>query len=76
MAYKKKTGGRKIGTPNKFGKELKDMILEALHNAGGVDYLTAQAKTNDTSFNTLLGKTLPLSLPEGSSGKITVTWEK
>lgn len=76
MAYKKKTGGRKIGTPNKISGDLKAMILQALEEAGGVEYLKQQAMSNDTSFNTLLGKVLPMTVDAGISGKIIVAWEK
>jgi len=35
------------------------MILEALDGAGGVDYLTKQAKANPAAFLSLVGKLLP-----------------
>lgn len=76
MAYRKKTGGRKVGTPNKVSGDLKAMILEALNEAGGKDYLVRQALNNDTSFNTLLGKVLPMTVDGKLDGKFTVTWEE
>ena len=36
--------GRKKGVQNHLTTALKDLILQALANAGGVDYLTQQAK--------------------------------
>lgn len=60
--------GRPKGTPNKFTGELKDMILQALSDAGGVDYLTDQAKTNPNGFMGLVGKTLPLKHTGGDGG--------
>jgi hypothetical protein len=57
-----KTGGRAKGSANKITKELKDMILGALDNAGGEQYLTQQAVVNPASFMTLVGKVLPLQL--------------
>lgn len=62
MAAGKKTGGRGRGTRNKTTVELKDMVLQALAGAGGVKYLTAQAKTNPTAFLSLVGKVLPLQV--------------
>lgn len=63
MAGKKpgspKTGGRKKGTPNKLTADVKGMILEALHEAGGVSYLLQQSESNPTAFLTLVGKVLP-----------------
>jgi hypothetical protein len=35
------------------------MILGALDDAGGQDYLAAQAKQNPAAFLTLIGKVLP-----------------
>ncbi len=54
--------GRPKGIPNKINRELKEMILAALGNAGGVDYLTAQAHESPGAFLTLIGKVLPTTL--------------
>jgi len=54
-----RAGGRKKGVPNKINAAVKDMILNALHNKGGVEYLEKQADDNPTAFMTLLGKVLP-----------------
>lgn len=57
-----KTGGRKKGVPNKNTTALKDMILQALANVGGADYLQKQATDNPTAFMTLVGRVLPLQV--------------
>lgn len=61
--------GRKKGVPNKFTGQLKEMILQALHNKGGVEYLEAQAEDNPVAFMGLVGKVLPMTVanadPEG-----------
>lgn len=62
MTKRAKTGGRKKGTPNKITGAVKDMVLTALGNAGGVDYLEKQAKENPTAFLTLVGKVIPLQV--------------
>jgi hypothetical protein len=76
VAFKKGQGGRPKGVTNKFGAELKDMILQALSKAGGVTYLQKQAMESPTAFLTLVGKVLPLQvtgkddaplIPPGSS---------
>jgi hypothetical protein len=59
MAKGYKTGGRRKGTPNKLTRDLREMILGALADAGGRAYLVAQAKKNPSAFLTLLGKLLP-----------------
>lgn len=54
--------GRPKGVQNKMTKALKEMILEALENKGGVEYLERQADENPTAFLTLVGKVLPLQV--------------
>lgn len=51
--------GRPLGLSNAITTQLKEMIRQALDNAGGVLYLTEQASINPVAFLTLLGKTLP-----------------
>lgn len=69
MAKGQKTGGRTKGTPNKVTGAVKDMVLTALGNAGGVQYLQRQAEENPTAFLTLVGKVIPLQVagdPDGA----------
>lgn len=54
--------GRPKGSPNRVPRALKEMILGALNDAGGQDYLKAQAKENPNGFLTLIGKVLPLTI--------------
>ena len=54
-----KTGGRKKGTPNKITKNVREAILQAFEEAGGVVYLRRVAKEDPKTFCTLLGKTMP-----------------
>jgi hypothetical protein len=55
-------GGRVKGTPNKVSSDVKGMILGALHDVGGSDYLRRQAEENPVAFMTLVGKVLPTTL--------------
>jgi hypothetical protein len=60
MAIGRKTGGgSRKGRPNKMNSDLKAMILGALDDAGGQQYLAEQARANPAAFMTLLGKVLP-----------------
>ena len=56
--------GSRKGIPNKATGELKAMILQALDNAGGVEYL--ERKANDprtaSAFMGLIGKVLPMTI--------------
>lgn len=62
--------GRPKGTPNKSTKAIKDMILEALENKGGTEYLEKQADENPTAFLGLVGKILPTQLTGPNDGAI------
>lgn len=63
--------GRKKGSKNKVTKALKDMILGALDDAGGQDYLTKQAKENPGAFLTLIGKVLPQDIKAAVTHSLT-----
>jgi hypothetical protein len=54
--------GRKLGTPNKISGSMKEMILGALEQAGGVDWLAKQANENPVAFMGLLSKLLPTDM--------------
>ncbi len=69
---KRPGAGRPKGVPNKITGELKEMILEALAEAGGVDYLKKQAKEKPAAFLTLIGKVLPLQVTGGDGKPIEV----
>ena len=77
MARGVKTGGRQKGTPNKVNAALKDMILEALDRAGGVEYLIEQSATSPTAFMALVGKVLPMTVsgdPDAPLGMV-IKWQ-
>lgn len=73
MAKGVKTGGRRKGTPNRDNKALKEMILGALSQAGGEQYLYEQALNNPGAFMQLIGKVLPTELKQQVEGGISVT---
>lgn len=56
--------GRPKGVPNKTNGAIKDMILEALSEAGGVSYLVDRANDPKTAsaFLGLVGKVLPMQV--------------
>ena len=62
--------GRKKGQPNKNTAALKEMILGALDEAGGIGYLVRQARDKPVAFLALVGKVLPMTVlganPDGS----------
>ena len=54
--------GRPKGAVNKTTAAIKEMVVQALDNKGGVEYLEKQADENPTAFLTLVGKVLPLQV--------------
>lgn len=66
--------GRPKGSVNKATKELKDMILQALDGAGGVEYLQARANDPKTAaaFLGLVGKVLPMQVTGEGGGPLVV----
>ena len=52
-------GGRRKGTPNKMSRDLREMILGALNDAGGQAYLVRQALENPSAFLPLVKGCLP-----------------
>lgn len=68
--------GRKKGVPNKTTAALKDMILSALDNKGGVEYLERQADENPTAFLSLVGKVLPMTVTGEGGGPLQVIINK
>jgi hypothetical protein len=63
--------------PNKNTAQIKDMILEALHGVGGVDYLM-ECATDDkskTAFLALIGKVMPTQVTGADGGAIKASLE-
>ena len=54
--------GRPKGSLNKVTADVKAMVLQALNDAGGAEYLLLQARDNPNAFLTLVGKVLPLTV--------------
>lgn len=64
--------GRPPGSQNKVTKAVKEMVIQALDEAGGVQYLVTQSRDNPTAFLTLVGKVLPLQVSGEDGGAIGV----
>jgi len=62
--------GRPKGSPNKTTAAIKEMVVTALNEAGGIAYLVQQAKENPGHFMTLVGKVLPLQVDAEHSGEV------
>jgi hypothetical protein len=66
--------GRRKGVPNKISAALKDMILGALNDAGGQQYLVEQARENPVAFLTLIGKVLPMQIAGDPAEPLQISW--
>ena len=62
MARRRKTGGRRAGTPNKIGAEVRTAVMVAFDKLGGSSWLVRVANENPAAFCTLLSKVLPHEL--------------
>ena len=67
-----KSGGRAKGTPNKLNRDIKEMVLTALNNAGGAEYLTQRAFDCPTAFLALVGRVLPMQVTGANGNPIAV----
>lgn len=68
--------GRPKGSQNKNNALIRDMIGEALHQVGGVEYLAERANDPKTAsaFLGLIGKVLPIQVTGENGGAIqTIT---
>lgn len=65
-------GGRQKGTLNKVDQSIKDMVLIALRDVGGAQYLAEQAHANPVAFMSLVGRVLPLQLAGHDGQKLVV----
>ena len=63
--------GRPKGSSNKVSALVKDMIIQALDDAGGVEYLVRQSAENPQAFLQLVGKVLPLQITGPEGGPLT-----
>src|SRR6185312_15003349 len=64
--------GRPKGAANRENKMLREMILAALDENGGVEYLKTQAIKEPRAFLSLLGRVLPLQVTGEGGGALVV----
>jgi hypothetical protein len=66
--------GRKKGSTNLSTEQLRQMICQALGEAGGVDYLVGVAKENSSAFCSLIAKVLPKQITGEGGGPIQLSF--
>ena len=67
-------GGTRKGRPNKVGGAVKEMVLAALNEVGGIEYLKRQAVKNPVAYMALLGKILPMQVSGVDSEPLQIQW--
>ncbi len=67
-------GGRPKGSPNKVTKEVREMVVAALEQAGGVEFLVECAKDprSRSAFLALVGKALPIKADVSGGLALTI----
>ena len=61
--------GRPKGVPNKQTREIKEMLMQSLEDAGGADYFRQLAETNSSAYAALLGKIIPAEVKNQITGE-------
>ena len=64
---KRPGAGRPKGSLDKGNALIREMIVQALDEAGGVEYLVNTAKSHQGAFLALIGKVMPVQV-EGAGG--------
>ena len=71
-----KWGGRKKGTTNLVTGQLREAIVQALSNVGGVAYLETLAKEHPAAFVSLIGRVLPTTVaPSEDAKSVEFSWK-
>lgn len=73
VGKRKKTGGRKKGTPNKISLTVKQAVIETFSNLGGIEHMTAWARKQPTEFYRLAGRLIPTEITGQGGGPVLVT---
>lgn len=71
---KRAGAGRPAGSLDKGNKLIREMVVEALAQAGGVDYLAERAKDPRTAsaFLGLIGKVMPVQVTGEGGGPVQI----
>ena len=64
--------GRPKGVPNKLNRDIKEMVVGALQDVGGRDWLAARAQDQPVAFMSLIGRVLPLQVTGENGGALVV----
>lgn len=73
---KREGAGRPKGALDKGNATIRQMIVQALDEAGGVAYLKTAAASHPAAFLSLIGKVMPIEVanPDGETFKTENKW--
>ena len=66
--------GRPKGSLDKGNALIREMVAQALDQAGGVEYLARVAESHPGPFLGLVGKVLPIQLTGEGGGAVQISW--
>ncbi len=66
--------GRPKGSLDKGNALIREMVAQALDQAGGVEYLSRIAETHPGPFLNLVGKVLPIQVTGAEGGPLQISW--
>jgi len=67
--------GRPKGSLDKGNKLIREMIVDALDKAGGVEYLQSVAQSHPAAFLSLIGKVMPVQVTGDGGGPVVTRIE-
>ena len=69
--------GRPRGVPNKTTSAMRELVLQALDEAGGVEYLARMAEEQPVAFLGLVGRLLPLEarIEAATAQRVEFSWK-
>lgn len=72
---KREGAGRPKGSVDKGNAMIREMIVQALDKAGGVEYLESTARSHPAAFLNLIGKVMPIQVEGGGGGPVVTRIE-
>ena len=71
---KRPGAGRPKGSLDKGNALIREMVAQALDQAGGVEYLCRIAESHPGPFLGLVGKVLPIQVTGQDGGPVQISW--
>lgn len=73
VGKRKKTGGRKKGTPNKITLSIKQAVIDTFGKLGAVAHMTNWAKLQPSEFYRLAARLIPTEVTGAAGGPVQLS---